>query len=1107
MGLMLPIGVIAQAKNNTSQPKETLLSILNENLAKGDLIALRDLIKLYDKYPDNQKVRGLLGRYTLFTKEEWDWNKHTENNGLTPIFYENSSEFHFSELLNVFYWTPIEDRTGKVEVSSKKSNQLDPFLIRRSVQKIDAYFQEKDVASLLTEIDEIGAYKNPTVYGILDDLLEKPALSNLKKKHKASVISKIIQFLPDSVAFDKLLMFAEKDVLPFAFSQNQLALVSNNLVVANSNKELVDAYRQLQQNFESNLDLIKTYGYQKVKLTNALFFEEEVDYLGWLTATTNDSLFWIRRNAIADLLATKQPKALFYLAGLNFRHWKETGSNDSDLLNLIFQHIDVLIKVPLNQSWTTEPLTEIGQENLLNYWSVHYDDYEWDQFEQRFVNQQLFSNELADYDRYFRRLNSTNDSIAFKAFVALSEGKPNEIQQLIKKFKPLLRNYNSALPPLKYKILEQISLLVHFCQENEIIYEPNPGLQVSLNKLLGNLDAYHRVGIENNLIKGSSIEDLTSIEYFAAIHAQSLDANYSFGRILDYLYSKHWDEILSNERQFRLFLLKVQLFSDFGGFGISKKYAAKLDIQDSQTLELLHSLNDLETNPNIRESVSYFLEREKETSPAAQIANFLAAPKDIERSALEELPPYSEKDLPEIVQELFLQDDKKATRNIGTYIELYASIDMVPQLFEVPQKQWTANKYAGIALLKVLEKVYQFSFETKNQESINRWWKLWNTIPDKYIEWSEFLFQQQLSQLRTADKLTINDINKITKSTYYQPKYRILCLENLHKIKKSRTIYRLEISPLLSTETEMKYMEAIDFSAKELANVPKMFVRDNPEKLLTFIQKKAAKSTIAAKSALYNSLFRQAWFLDHVTSGEIAPEKCNAIKFIFYQYLSKSTFLTEYEEQTTQLNIVHLENAFLSFKEKLIGISKDSLNEAIRYDYLDATLSKIEFPEILVAFSVLKDLQIADKNLFLFLNRDFGLPIFKVPTEKDAQRIMNRLSSNNEYEFYEQTLMEFGLPILNKSGTLDFEKIHELLSYDLVVPFLGEGGKYRDFYTYGLVKLLELHFKTTLDFHPKLNENQTFYTFNSYKRVIAWRQYLLDNGLAKKGKGNSFGGG
>jgi len=1089
-----------------SQPSEKLLTILEENLAQGDLIALRDLIKVYDKYPDNEQVVDLLKRYTLFTAEEWNWEEHAANKQLTPLFYEKSSAFHFSELLKVFYLTPIESRSGIVEVIPKMNTQIDPFLIRKSVQKIETHIKQKEYSSLLEEIDRIGVFKNATVYSILADLLDNKQLLSIRKKHKEAIISKIIPYLPDSIALDKLLFLTEKDNLPFAYSQKQLALVTNNFFAVTSNKQLVGEYKKLQQQFDNNLDLIKAYGYQKVNLTDALFFEEKVDYFGWLAATTPDSLFWIKRNAIANLLTTNQPKALFYIAGLNFSYWKMMGENNPDLLADIFQNIDVTVKVMGDESWTNAPSDIVGQEALIHYWSVHYEDYEWDAFEKRFVNQQLFSNELADYDRSFRRLNSTNDTVAFNSFVALSMGKPNEIQQLIKKFKPLLRNYNSELPPLKYKILEQISLLGHFCQQNDFKYRASLDLQKSLVKLLGNLDAFERIGIERNLINSLSIKDLTTIEYFAALHVQNLAGNYSYGRILDYLYSKHWEEILHDERQFRLFLLKVQLFRNFGGFGVSKRYANKLDIENSQTLDLLHSLRDLETNPNIRKSVSYFLEREVETSPATQIAKFLAAPKEIDRLGLENLPPYTEKELPEIVQGLFLQEDKKATRNIGTYLELYASIDVIPELFTIPQKQWSANKYAGNALVKVLEKVYQFSFDSKQQESISRWWKLWNTMPGNYIEWSEFLFQQQLAELRTAEVLTINDINRITKSSYYQPIYRTLCLESLHKIKKSRTIYRLEIAPLLSEETEMKYLENIDFSPKELGNLPKMFTKTNSRKLLAFIYKKATKSDVAAKSALYNSLFRQAWFLDHITSGEINPDICNFIKLTFYQYLSQSTFLTEYEEQTTQLNIVHLENAFLSFKEKLIGISKDSLNETIRYDYLDATLSKIEFPEILVAFPILKDMQIGDKNLFLFLNRDFGLPIFNVQTEKEASSIMNRLKNSNEYEFYEQTLVEFGLPIIKESGTLDFEKIYELLSYDLVVPFLGEGGKYRDYYTYGLVKLLELHFRTTLDFHPKLNENQTFYTFNSYKRVTAWRKYLLKKGIVKKAAIRPFGG-
>ncbi len=1093
----LPLFLVAQKKEPPKAVSAQLLTILKENLAQGDLIALRDMAKLVDKAPQNEAVIRLAKQYTLLTNEEWNWEKEVGNQSFTQFFYQNSNAFRFSELLNGFYLIPIENRLSTVDIFTKKTKQIDPFLIRESVQKIGTYLRRKEVPLLLKEIEQIGHLKNPTVYTILGDILDRKALLGLKTTEKQAVFSEILTYLPDSIAFDKLLRLTKKKVFPLSYCQHQLAQYSNNFIVAKDHAALVQAYQDLQASFDNDLKLVKEYGYQKNVKTNASFFEEKVDYYGWLAATVSDSLFWIQRNAMMDMLATHEPKALFYIAGLNFKHWKAQGKNHPVLSQLIEQNIDVTLAVK----------PQIGvdsQEQIIIYWSMHYDDYAWDNFDNRFTNQQLFSSELEAYDKYFRRLNSTNDTIAYKAFLALCEGKPNEIQGLLKKFKPLLRNYNGSLPPLKYKILDQASLLSHFCREHDIRYQPSVELTQRLEVLSGNLSPKERMKLEHQLIEALTIDDLTPLEYYAAIHAQNLDLNYSVGRVLDYLYSKHWSTILANEYQFRLFLYKVRLFYKFGGFGISKKYKNKIDITNVLTLNLLHALKQLETNPFIQESIAYFLDQKSENTNAKKITSFLAAPTAIDKEGLKELPPFGAKEMPEIMQGLFLQEDKKAVNNIGAYLELYASIDMIPQLFETPQRQWAANKHAGIALVKVLEKVYQFSFSSKRQESITRWWKLWNTIPENYADWSTYLFQQQLEKVRTKDKLSINDINSVAQSSFYKEEYRTLCLESLQKVDKSRTIYRLQIKPKISVKTELKYLADIDFSPRELGNLPKMFEVDDPKKLLAFLTKKSKDADNEAKSALYNTLFRQAWFINHITSGQISPEKCDAIKLVFYQYLSQSTFLTEYEEQNTQLNIVHLENAYLSLKEKLNRIAKDSLNDAIRYDYLNATLSRMEFPQIMVAFPILKDLQIANKNLFLFLNRDFGLPIFEVPTEEVAQNLLKQLNHSSEFEFYEQTLTAFGLAITKKSGALDFNKIYEILTYDLVVPFLGDGGKYRDYYTYGLVKLLELHFKTTLGFHPKLNENQTFYTFNSYNRVVAWRTYLVEKGLVENVDNQSF---
>ncbi|MFK7978862.1 MAG: hypothetical protein AB8G86_02670 [Saprospiraceae bacterium] len=1103
MGLCLvfPVLLIGQKK---AAPNAELLTVLKENIAQGNLIAFRDLAKMHDKYPDNQVVISLIKQHTLFTQSEWDWNLTEENSLLTDFFYEKEALFKFSELLEVFYLTPIEARTSKVEIEPINPIKINPFLIRKSVQKIGDYLKKNEVALLRQEIEHIGLLNNPTVFAILNNLLDKKALLTLKKEDQQIVIKDILDFLPDSIAFEKLLTLTKKEVLPLAYCQKQLARLSNNFFNATSHTKLLVAYWQLQANFDNNLNIIKEYGFQKTNLTNQLFFEEKVDYYGWLLATTNDSLYWVRRNAMVDMLATKQPKALFYIAGLNFKFWKKYGQTIPALDKLLQQRIDVKIKIDKTVIENKQLTTAAEQEQLLHYWSIHYDDFEWDDFEQKFVNQQLFSDELEAYDRYFRRLNSTNDTIAYKAFIALCTGKPNEISQLIKKFKPLLRNYNTSLPPLKYKILEQISLLTHFCKQQNIVYLPSPEIEKKLTILAFDMTPNERLAVENDLIDQLTIFDLTALEYYAAINAQNLALNYSIGRILDYVYTKHWEEIISNERYFRLFLLKVHLFNDFGGFGVIKKYANKITLTNTKTLSILHNLQNLETNQFIKESIAYFLDREVDNSADKKIAKFLEAPVEIGQNELKELPAFNQELFGKIMAELFLQTDKKAAKNIGTYLQLHASVDLIPQLFETPKKQWTANKHAGKAIIKILEQIYQFSFETKQADAITKWWELWQTNPENYTEWSEYLFQKQLIHLNEGVSVTINDINKVSESIHYQEKNRALCLSSLQKVKRSRTIYRLKIKPKISASKELNYLKGIEFSSKMLGNLPKIFEIDDAAKLLQFIYDQAQAASIEQKSALFNTLFRQDWFIQHITTGTIDAKKCDAIKLIFSQYLSKSTFLTEYEEQNTQLNIVHLENAFLTLKEKLIRISKDSLNETIRYDYLNVTLSRMEFPEIMIAFSILKDFEITNKNLFFFLNRDFGLPIFEVPTEKAAQKILKRLKNHNEYEFYEQTLVDFGLPILKKTGDLDFQKIYELLTYDLVVPFLGEGGKYRDYYCYGLVKLLELHFKTTLDFHPKLNENQTFYTFNSYKRVEAWRTYLLAKKLVEVEEMQSF---
>jgi hypothetical protein len=130
-----------------------------------------------------------------------------------------------------------------------------------------------------------------------------------------------------------------------------------------------------------------------------------------------------------------------------------------------------------------------------------------------------------------------------------------------------------------------------------------------------------------------------------------------------------------------------------------------------------------------------------------------------------------------------------------------------------------------------------------------------------------------------------------------------------------------------------------------------------------------------------------------------------------------------------------------------------------------------------------------------FLTGDFGVPFFNYDKEEWAQFIDNHANMSKK-DFYMFYLKKFGVSFQNENGGLDFQKIYEILRFEAVQPFTG-GGAPRDYFTFGIIKLLEFEFKTQLGFHEKLNENQMFYINNTAKRAVEWRAFLLKKKLVK----------
>ncbi len=1101
--LLFSLPIVGQYQPIRNHFTQTIKDI-DDRLSQGDKMAIRDLAVVWKQQPTDERLKDLANRYLLLTPEEYKWTRDASPEMLLQFFYQKEEHLHFSEFLKVFYITPIENWTTKAVVKEKELLQVAPFLLKIGKENIDYALQKKHTKALEETLKKIYEFNNATTI----ELLKKVAVNSdlyrlnpISKRH--NILTSILDHLPDSTAVELLFKLGDKKKITPNFCRTSLAKVINYRFEETTLKGLKKEWKTLKATFDNNYWAIKTTGYEQAVKAQKIFFEEAVDYYAWILATTPvDSLLWIQKNALEDLIATKHPKVLFYLAGLQFRAWKL--GKDTFFLSILERLTDVSIGVE-DQSGgiVTTYEDRTAQLNFLIYWSQHYTDYEWEDSDKSLFANILQKSEIIDsYEKYFRRLNSSHDSAAIEAFYILTEGIPAEISKLMKKYRPLLRTYNSKLPPLKFNVIENISQLTRFCKQNGLAYQPTLQVKQQLLELEKNLPPKKRYELENNMIANLQLEELTYLEYWAAMKSQNMPLNFSIGRILDRLYTKYWDTIIQDNHHFRFYLLKSCVFRKLTSFGIARLYHEKAAENKESVQALLEEIAIIEQNELVKEALKFWQFGEsQEAAVDISVKDLLKDPEAFDKANINKLPKFSQRELADFFFTLKSIRNRKALKKMEQYMGTYASVDLVPDLFSTPQKNWTSNPSAAKVIVKILEAIYGYSFSKNTETSIEKWYALWDAKKEVYADWGKTLFELQLEELRTKETLTINNINRITRSNYYKPSHRQICLNALKKVKKTRSISQLSIAPLLSVKEELHYLDSISFSYRELDNLPKILLIDDSASLLAYILGQTTEFNIDQKGYLMNNLLRQDWLFQLIDRQQLIASTREEILHALTQYLNESEYLTEFEEQATQLNLLLLLNDNKTLVEKLMVLNDPKLENKVKVKWLNIIFARMKFEEIKQIFPVLSTIEdFEEQMLFEFISKDFGLPIFDLDQDIQNIQLQRFLETSSEQEIYDYYLTAFGIDFKDKHGKLDFQKIYEILKYDLLIPFVGEGGQYRDYYVYAIIKVLELHFKTTLGFSPKLNEYQTFFQFNSFARVKAWKQYLIDHKYVKASK-------
>jgi hypothetical protein len=985
---LFPSKISAQSSLNV----DSLQSVLVTQMRLGNRRALRDMSTFLDKPAFAKNARRALLEHTYFAPSELDVSKASREQFLS-FFYDNENRLKFSDMLAAFYVTPIENQSTDIKFSRASTSEKDPsvslLILTNSFDSLVA--KKTENADCQRIIGEIAAIETPESY----DWLRRNLTALPFGKKATSINLALCEALakePSAENLKAVLTAVEQGFVPASLLSVPFLQFTNCTTSSRQARFWLDSL--------GSADGLRTFGYERMFAVRSSFFVEKVDYFGHILARPN-APEWLQTSIRYDILMTRVPRLLFYLAA-QMRLKPSQSAFYEDFLRKMTR---INSKEAFNTEGSFKPTDDLAiiekQKDIIRWWSIHAEDFEWDESEHRFVSKAEAMARAEELERQVRRLGSSNDSVAFAAFVHLTEGDAPTVVALVERFRPILRAYNSHLPPLNYTYLEQMTALSAYCRKHGFSLKLSPNLAFLIDSLKQPISEKIRYRLENQLLTEIRLGDISAVEYQALLHSTNTELGFSTGRIMDIFYSKNWKLVLENDAQLRLYIKKSALFKNVGVAGVSALYDKKFDRRDEHVRLRLAQIARSESDGDIQDNLQ----------------------------------------------------DWRTTASLAQKIEDSGGATNAP-----------------------------------NEEATN----------DESIE-------SRLRRLQADGSFSIADLNAVVTAPKFNDSYKPLVIKLLKKTTPLSTIRSFKLKNWLKASRDLSTFADMEIGAKDLDDVVRIFEIDSEAEMWSFIAAQSANYTMAEKAGFWNSMFKVVWFNDLLYTTGIKTTQRDTIIAVLRKYLTPTDeVLSEFEEQTTIVHIAELENAGHKLAEKLEATLALDAPDAMKAAVQLSILARLNYEDIGTAVRyAYRYTKREEGEKMAFLTSDFGIPFFSYDKEEWAQFIDNHASMSKK-DFYIFYLKKFGVSFQNTEGSLNYQKIYEILRFESVQPFTG-GGAYRDFFTFGIIKILEMEFKTTLGFHEKLNENQTFYVNNAAKRASEWRAFLLTKKLVKKNPDEAVG--
>lgn len=162
-------------------------------------------------------------------------------------------------------------------------------------------------------------------------------------------------------------------------------------------------------------------------------------------------------------------------------------------------------------------------------------------------------------------------------------------------------------------------------------------------------------------------------------------------------------------------------------------------------------------------------------------------------------------------------------------------------------------------------------------------------------------------------------------------------------------------------------------------------------------------------------------------------------------------------------------------------------------------LAKINYAQIPEAIKIVENLKFDERNYrdkYSFLERDFGFFTIENWKSKEVRnQFLSVYKTHGEKQLYRYYLDLPEIDYKNIDESLNYDKIFEILKFNIITPFTGRQEYENE--VGAIIKVLELELNTRLGYPDKLCNSAGIYSCPPSDRAWEWQKYLMENKLLK----------